>query len=518
MSAYAPIAAMAVFPASRLLFEQIVTELGGQAAGCRSHDQLENYLAEAGRELQRLLLQEHLDLRAGREERRASACGPDGIERRHLEAGHQRLLATRFGKVTVTRIAYRSPALGVGNVYPADELLDLPAEQHSHTLRRMAAVEVVRGSYATAHTAISAVCGPVAGTKQLALLIERAAVDIDAFYTSRARQPWSDTTVLVLTADAKGAPMRPQALREATRKAAGASTGTGTGLSSGNRAHRKRMATIAGVYDTEPVPRRPDDIITTSRAMPTTGTTGCGQGEGQASTPKTAGPRAINKWLTGSFTHSAEHVIETMFNQAEQRDPTHRRPWVALVDGARHQLDLIEDQARRRGIDLHIIVDFIHVASYVWGAARDLHPHGDPAADLWVARQLSALLHGRAEEVIEELDSQATAAALSPDRRQGIDACLGYLRAKKPFLAYDRALAQGWPIATGVIEGAVRHLIGDRLDIAGAHWGLAGAEAVLMLRALIANGDLDDYWPYHLAQEHQRVYHACDQAEYDLTA
>src|SRR5262249_46158684 len=77
---------------------------------------------------------------------------------------------------------------------------------------------------------------------------------------------------------------------------------------------------------------------------------------------------------------------------------------------------------------------------------------------------------------------------------------------KDEYLRYDQALAAGWPIATGVIEGACRHLIGDRLDITGARWGLDGAEAILTLRAVLSNGDFGDYWRYHLAREHQRLY------------
>ncbi|GAA1949858.1 hypothetical protein GCM10009838_01170 [Catenulispora subtropica] len=79
-------------------------------------------------------------------------------------------------------------------------------------------------------------------------------------------------------------------------------------------------------------------------------------------------------------------------------------------------------------------------------------------------------------------------------------------------------MANGWPIATGIVEGAARHLIADRLDITGARWSPAGAEAVLKLRALISNGDLDAYWRYHLQQEHQRSHTARYQRQYQLTA
>ena len=69
-------------------------------------------------------------------------------------------------------------------------------------------------------------------------------------------------------------------------------------------------------------------------------------------------------------------------------------------------------------------------------------------------------------------------------------------------------MAKGYPIATGVIEGACRYLVKDRMEITGARWGLEGGEAVLKLRALAINGDLDAYWEFHETQEYQRNYQA----------
>jgi len=118
------------------------------------------------------------------------------------------------------------------------------------------------------------------------------------------------------------------------------------------------------------------------------------------------------------------------------------------------------------------------------------------------------ILAGEADAVIAALGQQATDAGLTAQQRGGVDACIGYLTAKRELLGYHTALARGWPIATGVIEGACRHLVGDRLDITGARWGLHGAEAVLKLRALWTNGDFDAYWRFHLAREHRRVHQA----------
>ena len=128
------------------------------------------------------------------------------------------------------------------------------------------------------------------------------------------------------------------------------------------------------------------------------------------------------------------------------------------------------------------------------------------------------MLAGDSARASEKITAEASAASLPASRRTGADACVRYLNARDEYLRYDQALAEGWPIATGVIEGACRHLIADRLDIGGARWGLDGAEAVLTLRAMISNGDFDEYWRYHLAREHQRLYPGTKQGQYTLGA
>jgi len=128
------------------------------------------------------------------------------------------------------------------------------------------------------------------------------------------------------------------------------------------------------------------------------------------------------------------------------------------------------------------------------------------------------VLAGHSARAAAEITAETGAAGLTASQRNGAGTCVRYLTSKQEFLRYDQALAAGWPIATGVIEGACRHLIGDRLDITGARWGLDGAEAILTLRAVISNGDFDEYWRFHLAAEHQRRYPGTTQGEYTLGA
>ncbi len=317
MSEYAPEAEKA-FAHARACYEETEAWLAGQEAAALTHAELEEQLGARGRELLRRLFQDHLDLRAAREQRRTDVAGPDGITRTRAETGHSRPLAAVSGPVTVTRMACRAP--GPANVHPADAELNLPEEKHSRGLRKLAAVESARGSHEEAAAAITRATGVTIGKRQVEELARRAAIDIDRFYADRRPGKRDDGVTLVLQADGKGIVMLPGALRPATAKAAAAGKNKlATRLSPGEKRGRKRMAEIAAVYDCKPVPRTPGDII----APP-----------GKDTKNKEPGPKAAGKWLTASVTDDIAAVISDAFDEAERRDPQHKRTWVALADGS----------------------------------------------------------------------------------------------------------------------------------------------------------------------------------------
>ena len=261
MQGYAPASRDEAFTQARECFAETEDWLSGEGAGLQ-HAELEEQLEVRGRELVRRLFQGHLDLLAAREGRRGDVAGEDGVARTRAERGRSRPLVTRFGQVTVSRIAYRSP--GRSNVHPLDAALNLPEEKHSHGLRKMTAIEAARGSHEAARDAVARATGVRIGKRQLEELARRAAAHVEAFYLSRVTSPAPDGPALVLTFDGKGIVMIPGALRPATARAAAVAQGRlATRLSPGEKNGRKRMAELACVYDADPVPRTPEDIIST---------------------------------------------------------------------------------------------------------------------------------------------------------------------------------------------------------------------------------------------------------------
>jgi len=503
MQGYVP-ARDEAFAQSRKCFRELEDWMAsGEAAGLQ-HGELEEQLDVRGRELLRQLFQDRLDLTAAREERWHDVTGPDGVPRTRAERGRTRPLVTRFGQVTVSRIAYRSP--GRSNVHPLDAALNLPEEKHSHGLRKLAAVEAARGSIEAAGDAVVRATGVRIGKRQLEELARRAAAHVDAFYLFRVIDPAPDGWPLVLTFDGKGIVMLPDALRPATAKAAAsAQNKLATRLSPGEKSGRKRMAELACVYDAAPVPRTPGEVISTPAQKRRNKKAQAGKPKGKQ---KPREPQARGKWLTASVTDDIPAVIAAAFDEAERRDPQHKREWAVLIDGNNTQIETVTAEAARRGITVTIVIDFIHVLEYLWKAAWSFFDKGEPAAEEWVADQARKILRGKSAQVAAGIRRRATTYGYSPAERAGADEAARYLDNKKDYLGYATALAKGWPIATGIIEGAARWLVKDRMDITGARWGLEGAEAILKLRALIASGDFDAYWRFHLRREHERIHHA----------
>ena len=474
-------------------FSGIVGWLGGRESAELTHAELEEQLGARCREMIRLLEQDHLDLRAAREQRQQRVTGPDGIARTRAEAGHCRSLSGVFGPVTVSRIAYRAP--GAPNVHLADAQLSLPPEKHSHGLRKLIATEAPRGSIARACSAVEQATGVRLGTRQATGLICRAACDFGPFYEDREHRPpprAAPGTVLALSCDAKGimvlpGQQRPDAARRA-RKSVPRQQGR---LSRGEVRTRKRMAEVGAVFDIVPAPRTAQDIIAKSRPQ---------------ARPQPAGPRATSKWVSASVAEDAAAVVAAVFAEAGRRDPDQQRTWIALADGNVHQLDRIRAEAAARNITIPNICDIIHVLEHLWDVAWCLFPEASPDAAPWVRARARAILRGHARPVAAAIRDAITARQLTPAQSKQASTAAGYLDAKAPYLNYPAALAQGWPISSGVIEGTCRHLVKDRLGITGARWGIDTAEAILKLRALQANGDFDAYWTFHLQQEHQRNY------------
>lgn len=491
---------LSAFESAEAQFGEIVSTL--QSSGRRHVDlsELEKYLQGEAAELFRKLLQGHLDLRSeGHVE--SPVVGSDAVSRtdRHRRS---REVESVFGTVTVDRERFH--AAGVPGLAPLDAELNLPPERVSLSVRRRLAEEAARGSFDSAVETLEKTTGASVAKRQAEEAVERAAVDFEAFYrTRREAETFQEIreapgSILVMTADGKGVPMKRDSLREATRKAAEVKKPKMvTRRSKGEKPHRKRMATVASVYTIKPHVRTPEDII---RGLRSVGGAASSSPEGVKPEPR---PKPEYKRVWANVKDSVEHVIDEMVVEALTRDPTKRRV-VVLLDGNEVQIGDVLVAAEEYKMDVTVILDFIHVLEYLWKAGTAFEQEGTPGLEEWVLERLLAILRGKASLVAGGIRRSATRRKLTATQRAPVDDCADYLLKYSAFMKYDEYLADGLPIATGVIEGACRYLVKDRMEITGARWSLDGAEAVLRLRSLRASGDFDEYWTFHELEEQSR--------------
>ena len=487
------------FQGAEQQFSRIVELLNGDEQQGLPHDELEALVQREGNELLRLLLQGHLDLR------RARRCdgplvGADGVVRTHRRM-RSVPLETVLGEVRVEREVLS--ARGAPGLPPLDAELNLPPERYSLGVQQRVTIEAARGSFDEAVASMTRGTAARVPKRQAERLVRRATCDFEEFYAQRQAQaalqpPMDSGSILVVTTDGKGVAMLKRDLREPTRKAAEAKRPRlRTRQSKGEKRNAKRMAMVAAVYTIAPFVRTPEDIVHELRPV-------------REVAPRR--PRPEHKRVWASLELSAEGVIDEAFKEAASRDPRREKRWVSLVDGNAPQLGDMLACAEHYGAELTLIVDIIHVIEYLWKAAWSFHDEGSPEAEQWVSERLLQILRGKASLVAGGMRRSATCRGLTDSKRAAVDTCADYLINYGPFLRYDEYLAAGLPIATGVIEGACRHLIQDRMGITGARWSLQGAEAVLRARALRSSGDFDEYWGFHRAAELRRN-HLCRYAD-----
>jgi len=181
-------------------------------------------------------------------------------------------------------------------------------------------------------------------------------------------------------------------------------------------------------------------------------------------------------------------------------------PWVVLIDGQTELINQVKRQASHHEVSVTIVQDIIHVIEYLWKAAHALHPTDPEKREQWVKERTFELLKGKAQNVASGLRRAATREGLDSKKREPVDKAANYIQNNKQRLKYDESLERGLPIATGVIEGACRHIVKDRMDLTGARWRLKSADAVLKLRSLKASADLSEYLKFHFGKEEERNY------------
>ena len=439
--------------------------------------QIESQQQTKGREVQRLLLQAHLQLRGdgdvGPALRLQQAAGEVLYTHRRLGA---RSLKTIFGPVEIVRMGYSRA--GAPSIYPLDQTLALPARSFSYELQRRLVKAAVQSPFQESVAAIADLTGVSVPKRSLEEMLRDAAQDFDAFYQERAPERAAGS-ILVAAVDGKGIPMvKPGGAQPTVR------------LTKGQKANRKRMATVATVFTRAPWVRTPEQVGESLFRI-----------RHQTSLDGPAPPRPENKRVWASLLKAKTVVIQEVAQEMQRRDAGGVKTRVALTDGER-ALQILVD----RTLNVTLILDLLHVLEKLWKAAYVFHVEGSLQAELWVLDRTLRILFGEVGQVVKGIRQSITKRRLFGPKRKTLYGVADYLYRNRARMRYNEYLSHGWPIASGPVEGACKNLIKDRMERSGMRWTEEMAEAMVQLRAIYLSGDLDRYWPFHIEKDQQRIH------------
>jgi hypothetical protein len=432
-----------------------------------------------GREVQRLLLQAHLQQRGNGDVGSAlylqQPNGEVAYSHRRLST---RLLTTVFGTVELVRMGYSHP--GAPGIFPLDRALTLPGRSFSYELQRRLVKAAVQNPFLDSVQTIADLTGVSVSKRSLEQILPDAAQDFDAFYRQRSPVP-ATGSILVAAVDCKGIPMVKPPGVQPTRR-----------LSKGQKTNKKRMATVATVFTREPWVRTPQQVVESLFRI-----------SSPAPEAASAPPRPENKRVWASLLKDKNAVIQEVAEEMERRDPSASKTRVALTDGER-ALQIRVD----RKLKVTLILDLIHALEKLWKAAYVFHAEGSLEAELWVMHRTLRILSGDVGQVVKGIRQSITKRCLSGAQRKTLEGVANYLYRNRTRMRYDEYLAHGWPIASGPVEGACKNLIKDRMERSGMRWTEQMAEAIIQLRAVYLSGDFDQYWQFHIDEDQKRLYPA----------
>jgi hypothetical protein len=306
-----------------------------------------------------------------------------GYKRRHTHP-----VLTLFGQVRITRIGYGAPDHQA--IHPLDRQLRLPGRIYSYECQRRLIRAVVCTPFDEAIAFIAEITGVAAPKRSAEQLVREAAVDFDEFYSQRqaACVKPARGEILVAAIDCKGIPMvKPERALRVVRRG------------KGEKANKKRMATVAAVHNQAPVIRTPQEVLDSLFQT----------GRRPERQPR---PRPSHKRVWASLTASKDTFIADVKAEMRRRDPRRRRTWVIVTDGERALQHRVADSFE----DVTLILDLLHALEKLWKAAHALYHEGSPEAQAFVYQRTKRILEGHVDQVVKGLKLIVTKRRLTANK------------------------------------------------------------------------------------------------------
>ena len=409
---------------------------------------------------------------------------PTGEECHRLPELHERRYVSIFGEFLLLRVVYGTREGQKLDFVPLDNRLQLPESVFSYVLQDWDQSLCVEEAFRQAKATMWRILGLNQSVDSLEHMNQEMAQDATRFMLGRPA-PQEEGEIVVPSADGKGVVMRRQADDPAPKAY----------RTKGDKASQKRMATVATVYTVDRYRRMPAQVVSALfRDAP----------ERSADRPK---PQHKEVWASlprddqpGSGTASAfAWMIGELFLRGRAAD----KPLVFISDGQESLWKARRYWLPERAVD---ILDLLHVTPRLWKAAHVFHREGSQEAEDFVRERVLRFLDGKAAGVIRGLREMATKRGLNGGKKKAITTVCAYLKANLERMHYDEYLRAGYPIASGAVEGACRHLVKDRMERAGMHWTMPGAQGMLDVRSIYVSDLWEEYQEYRTERETARLY------------
>lgn len=405
---------------------------------------------------------------------------------RRLPEPHARRYVSIFGELTITRMVYGMREGQKIEAVPLDARLGLPAGDFSYVLEDWQQRLCVKESFGEATGDLTELLGVAPSVRAAEVMNRQMAEFVPSFRLDQPPPPAKEEGELVVfTADGKGVPMR---------RPCGEKPRHGQRRTKGEKANKKQMSYVGAVYTIDRFVRTADDVLNELARQQAA--------EGRPKPRHKRVAAELTQVIDGEECNGRVSVFGELSEQVRERNPGEKKTVVAVMDGEKALWQVLKFFLP----EAVGILDLFHVLERLWNAAHVFHAEGSAAAEEFVQDRLRMLLRGKVGGVIGGLRQMLMKHTLSAAKLKALNTVIGYFQNNRERMQYDEYLAAGYPIGSGVAEGACRHLVKDRLEQTGMRWTVAGAQALLHLRAVYLNGDWRSFVTYRIQHEQTRLY------------
>lgn len=416
-----------------------------------------------------------------------------GQELTRSEQPAPRTIRTVFGTHTFSQYGYAPGPKKKIALRPIDARMSLPEGEYSYLLEEFSTYFTIEQAFGKAQQAIDKVLGQTIPVDSLERISRRMAPQAEEFLENLPVPPTQEEgELLVLTADGKGVPMLRRDLEYQPA------------FCGSERRGNRQMATLACVYSVDSFVRTPEDIVAALFRE-------------ERTTESVDRPRPCHKRMVARFARTYEDgdgtlVVSGAYEAlAWAAGEVHNRRGedqvvVQICDGQESLWTTTEACLELKAHQRVEILDIIHVSQYVWSAAQAFCGSNSEQAEAFAQERLRRILQGGTPGVVRGWRRMATERGLTGQKLKDVQKACNYLENNAHRMRYDEYLAAGYPIASGVIEGACRHLVKDRMERSGMRWSQAGAEPLLTLRAVHVSEQWDAFQQQRITADCERLH------------